>query len=213
MKIQTKIPEESLPRWQKLLLVLSELSRGSKKPLRYEEIVVAAFKKYPETFHLRGYKEYPDSGDLVHKPLYDMKPKGLLTAVQKEFSLTEKGLQAATRLSKLISKGGIAHYKPSRDVGKEVDRVLASAAYNFFREGNIQKIFDTDFFQYLGVSVHTSKNEFLNRVATMDHVIEEAKSYKDGGIVKSLKAYHEFMLKDKFKSIVEAFTGKKERNL
>lgn len=213
MKKQPKVPEESLPRWQKLLLVLHTLSKGSRKPIKYEDVVVTAFKKYPETFHLRGYKEYPDSGDLVHKPLYDMKPRGLLTAIQKEFTLTDKGIQVATKLLGLVSAGGVTHYKPSRDVGKELDRILSSEGYNFFKIGATEKIFDTDFFQYLCVSVHTSKNEFLNRLSAIDYAIKEAKGYKDTEVEKSLKAYHNFMTREKFKSLVDAFSGKKERNL
>ena len=84
----------NLSRGEKILLVLYELSGKSRKSIRYEDIVVKAFETYPNDFHLKGYSQYPESGDLVHKPLYDFKKKGLLVAGKKMFALTEKGLVA-----------------------------------------------------------------------------------------------------------------------
>ena len=46
---------------QKILLVLFRLSKHSKMNLKFEDIVVALFKKYPEEFQLKGYQQYPDS--------------------------------------------------------------------------------------------------------------------------------------------------------
>lgn len=203
MSIKKKAKEELLPRWQKILLVLDELAGASgKKSLKYEDIVVGAFKKFPETFHLRGYKDYPDSGDLVHKPLYDMRKLGLLMANQKVFSLTPKGIQAAKKLRANVSRGGKTHFKPSREVGKELERILGSQAFGLYKEDRTDKILDTDFLQYLGVSVHTSKNEFLNRVETIKYSIKEAKGYYSKGIASELDKYHRFMM-DKFNDIVQ----------
>lgn len=210
MKKQHKIPQDSLPRWQKILLVVSDLSEGKRKTIKYEDIVVAAFKKFPGTFHLRGYKQYPDSGDLVHKPLYDMRKRGLLLANQKNFTLTSKGLQAARKLEKGIlgEKKETKQFKPSRDVGKDIDRILSSAAFNFYKSGKEEKILDTDFFQYLGVSVHTSRNEFLNRMETVKYAIEETGKYYPKKVSDSLYKYHRFMVK-KFDDLIKQVSGKK----
>jgi hypothetical protein len=203
-----KISQSLLPRWQKLLLTLYELTGDSKKIIKYEDIVVAAFKKFPETFHLRGYKEYPDSGDLIHKPLYDMRPHGLLTGHQKMFSLTDKGLLFARKLKKLVSKGGKAYFKPSREITKEIERILSSEAFDFFNNKNREKILDTDFLSYLGVSVHTSRNEFLNRLQTIKYAIEIAKKFYPFKTYKILTDYHKFMTK-KFKNLIKEMSEQK----
>lgn len=207
-----KFPEENLPRWQKILLVLYELSGEHKKQLKFEDIVVAAYKRFPETFHLRGYKEYPDSGDLIHKPLYDMRPRGFLTANQKMFSLTEKGILAAKQLNKAIKRGGEAHFKPSREIGKEIERILSTDAFIFFKEKKTDKILDTDFLQYLGVSVHTSKNEFRNRLDTVKYAVDSAKSFYPTQTCKSLSEYHGFMLR-RFDQLMREMSEQKERNV
>lgn len=206
-----KISEELLPRWQKLLLVLFELSEGSKRQLKFEDIVVGAFKRFPETFHLRGYKQYPDSGDLIHKPLYDMRPSGLVTAHQKMFSLTDKGSTAARKLIKMTKKGGRINYKPSRDVGKEVERILSTEAFDLFRQGERDRILDTDFFQYIGASVHSTKNEFKNRLESVEYAVEEAKSYYPKDVHKLLLGCHSY-LTDRFKEIIGQMGEKKERS-
>lgn len=210
--MKMKFPEQNLPRWQKILLVLYVLSEAKKKPLKFEDIVVAAYKRFPETFHLRGYKEYPDSGDLIHKPLYDMRPRGLLTANQKMFSLTDKGILAAKQLNKVIKGGGEAHFKPSREIGKEIERILSTDAFVFFTEKKTDKILDTDFLQYLGVSVHTSKNGFRNRLDTVKYAVESAGSFYPTRTCKSLSEYHKFMLKQ-FGGLVKEMSEQKERNV
>src|SRR3989344_68634 len=94
------VPE--LPRWQKILLAMYWLSKGTTENLKYEDIVVELFKKFPETFHLRGYPQYPDSGDLIHKPLYStLKPKGLVTSGNKMFALTSFGISIAEKIANL----------------------------------------------------------------------------------------------------------------
>src|SRR5438093_7273838 len=88
---------KDLNRPQKILAVMFDLSKGRTKALLYEDIVVAAFKQYPEDFQLRGYPQYPDSSD-VHKPLYEMKQQGLLRSANKTFELTARGIEVAARL-------------------------------------------------------------------------------------------------------------------
>lgn len=46
---------QALSKPQKILAVMYELCRGDATALQYEDIVVAAFKRYPEDFQLRGY--------------------------------------------------------------------------------------------------------------------------------------------------------------
>ena len=92
----------NLSRGEKILLFLYEFGGGGRAKIRYEDIVVGLFKKYPHDFQLKGHAEYPDSGDMIHKPLYDFKKKGYVNAENKIFSLTDRGVELARQLS---SKG------------------------------------------------------------------------------------------------------------
>src|SRR5687767_11741981 len=140
---------QALSKPQKILAVMYELCGGDAHALQYEDIVVAAFKRYPEDFQLRGYPQYPDSSD-VHKPLYEMKQQGLLRSANKTFELTARGLEVASRLmhSSYESKDRLTKLEEA-----EINRVVNSAAFKLFQEGRQESILDTDFYEYLAVTV------------------------------------------------------------
>src|SRR5437867_2414376 len=143
---------QTLSKPQKILAVMFDLCEGEPKALQYEDIVVGAFKQYPEDFQLRGYPEYPDSSD-IHKPLYDMKRQGLLRSANKRFELTERGLEVAARMvhSPKDNKDRLTKSEES-----EINRITNSAAFRLFQEGQTDSILDTDFYEYLGITVRTS---------------------------------------------------------
>src|SRR5690349_5553590 len=87
-------------RQEKIIQAIYKVSGGTTKPCPYEDIVVEAWKLWPEEFGLRGYVQlYPDASDL-HKPLYGpLKREGLVHNTNKKFGLTPAGLDAAERLS------------------------------------------------------------------------------------------------------------------
>lgn len=192
----------SLSRGEKILYVLFKLSGKSRKSIRYEDIVVKAFEVYPDDFHLKGYPQYPESGDLVHKPLYDFKKKGLLVAGNKMFALTEKGLVAAERIDSAVSGKTVSNTERiTRDIEKEVARVSKTPGFALFVGGESDNIVDTDFFEYIGATVRTPRNEFLGRLNTLNDVIKATKDMKNPMFAK-LAEYHDFMVA-KFEDVVQ----------
>jgi hypothetical protein len=191
-----------LSRGEKILLVLYELSGKSHKSIRYEDIVVKAFETYPDDFHLKGYPQYPESGDLVHKPLYDFKKKGLVVAGNKMFALTEKGIVAIEALSKAISGHTVTNTeRVTRDIEKEVARINKTTGFGLFVNGDADKIVDTDFFEYIGATVRTARNDFIGRLNTVSDVVKATKDKKTPVYIK-LAEYHAFMV-EKFDDIVK----------
>jgi len=196
-----------LSRSEKILVFLLELSGGTKKKIRYEDIVVGLFKKFPEDFHLRGYNEYPDSGDLVHKPLYDFKKRGFLTASNKVFMLTDSGIELAERIKKGIGKDDVASTgRFSRSVESEIARIKTLEGFTLFSQGEEDKISENDFYNYLGVTVRTPKNTFIGRLNTIKDVINEVKTKKDEDSVTSrILKYHDFLF-NKFQHLQDYFS-------
>jgi hypothetical protein len=153
------------------------LSKGTSTPLKYEDIVVKAFKMFPDEFALRGHPEYPDSSD-IHKPLYcTLKDQGLTHNANKTFALTPRGVEKA---KDLLRRAGAAvddersGDRMTRDVRLEIDRMLASPAVRMFVEGKADRIIDTDFFEFVGCSVRTPRHAFLGRVNATDDAIAVA---------------------------------------
>lgn len=201
-----KKSSDSPSRAEKLLITMYKMSGGSKKSLKFEDIVIEAFKLFPQDFHLRGYPEYPDSGDLVHKPLYDSRKKGYLEASSKVFSFTERGLIYAQQVSK---SGGDRKETPgrlSRFAEKEISRIEKTEGFDLFIRGRIENITESDFYNYLGVTPRTSKNDFLGRVETVEAAIKELSSQKKLVSPRDrIEPYHHLLINERFKNIVDHF--------
>jgi hypothetical protein len=195
-----------LSRGEKILIVMYRLGSYLKKNLKFEDIVVGAFKSYPEDFHLRGYPEYPDSGDAIHKPLYDFRKKGLVEVGSKVFRLTDRGIAFAKQLSG-DNQYSASVARLSRYAEKEALRVEASEGFNLFKRGETESINDSDFYAYLAVTPRTPRNDFLGRLETIEEVVKELETQKDLSPARKLiAAYHQFLMNSiKFKSIVDHF--------
>ncbi len=82
-----------------ILLSIYDAAEGTTDAVAYEDIVVAAWKRFPQEFGLRGYAEtYPDSWNL-RRPLYGpLKREGYVRVQRRKLALTESGLATAERL-------------------------------------------------------------------------------------------------------------------
>jgi len=175
---------------EKILAVMFDLSKGESKALLYEDIVVAAFKRYPEDFQLRGYPQYPDSSD-IHKPLYKMKRDGLVRSANKSFMLTPMGIGVAQGLSGTPEATRDRLTKPEEN---EINRITKSQAFQLFQEGMSSRILDTDFYDYLGVSVRTPKGDFLGQVATVAQAVAAHGTKRNDKLSEVLTKLHEWIV-------------------
>jgi len=168
-----------------------ELSDGKCIPLNYEDIVVAVFRKYPEDFHLRGYPEYPDATD-INKPLYgSLKKKGFIVSGGKKFQLTELGLRIAKDLQGKLKTG---RKRLPRDLEKEIYRIENSEGFRLFLEGKVEKLIDSDFYDYLGITVSTPKNIILGRLSLIKTAVETLADFNYDPLAKKIQEFHELMV-------------------
>lgn len=173
----------------KILTVMFDLSGAEPKALLYEDIVVAAFRRYPEDFQLRGYPEYPDSSD-IHKPLYKMKRDGLVRSANKSFMLTPMGIGVAQKLTGTPDATRDRLTKPEEN---EIVRITKSQAFQLFLADQKSRILDTDFYDYLGVSVRTPKGDFLGRLATVAQSVAAHGSKRNDKLSEMLAQLHEWI--------------------
>lgn len=175
----------------KLLIVIFKMSLKQKKPLKYEDVYVKAFKKYPNDFQLRGYPDYLDT-ELMSKKIYDLRKNGFIQIHRKFITITEKGksfvewlMQSETKhlnkknLSKLLS----------RDIINQIDRIRNTDAFHLFIDNKKEQIVDTDFFAYLGTTVKTERTDFRARIKTIKDVIEAIKANTEYKLIIDLHKY------------------------
>lgn len=180
----------SLSKPQKILAVMFELSKGEPKPLQYEDIVVAAFQRYSEDFQLRGYPQYPDSSD-IHKPLYSMKRDGLVRSANKSFQLTPRGVDVARTL---LNVAGPSRDRLTKSEENEINRIVKSQAFQLYQADETARILDTDFYEYLGVSVRTAKGDFLGRLATVEQAVTAHRSKRNDSVSDALRKMHDWIV-------------------
>lgn len=201
-----------LTRSQKILLSLYKCANGTSRQIRFEDIVVEAFNSFKSDFQLRGYPQYPESGDIIHKPLYsELKKQGYLNSGNKYFSLTPKGIEYAKKLLNLkpVEHSG-SHTTADRLTAsqqKELERIMQTTALQLFSEGKKDEILDIDFYSFLGVTVRTNKFDFLGRFST----VEDAISISHGRSETAYKLLHECFefLKEKFKDNIDFIKNEK----
>lgn len=196
-----------LTRQQKILVTLYVLADGKNKQIRFEDIAVSAYKNFNADFQLKGYPQYPDTGDIIHKPLYsELKKHGYVLSGNKYFSLTRKGIEYAKTLLKdstyVDNQNKKTNYvKLTADQQKELDRLKSSAAVTLFLEGKKENILDIDFYSYLEVTVRTDKNSFLGRLSSVEDAIDATKGRSDK-LYKKLIECHKYLI-SRFKENIE----------
>ncbi len=200
--------ELNLNRGKKILLSLYKVAKGKKVPIRFEDIVVQSFREFPGDFQLRGYPQYPDSGDIVHKPLYtDLKKNGFLTSGEKYFTLTDKGIRF---VRDNILNGNIIRSdegkirKLTKDEEKTLERIKNSMALALFIQKKEDEILDVDFYNFLGASVRTKKYDFISKLNDIKDLIDVLNHNKNP-LGKILNQLNEFLEK-KFSKNIEFAT-------
>jgi hypothetical protein len=206
-----------IPRPDKILLAIHQLSGGTTKAVEYEDIVVAAWKLFPEDFGLRKYvHEYPDASD-IHKPLYGpLKARGLVLSGNKKFKLTDKGVEYAAKLEQVrqgivpmeeIVNGEIKPERLSRNQEAELRRIIDTDAFKYFATGQKEKILDTDFYAYLGATVRTERHEFLGRVTAVADAVANATKISQNPKHQLAAQLHAYVC-ERFSEIIDRKKGK-----
>jgi len=197
-----------LQRPDKIIVVMYKLSNGSTRALKYEDIVVKAFEIYPHDFALRGYPKYPDSSD-IHKPLYGpLKRAGLVLTGNKRFRLTPKGVENGRTLEKLAGGRSSSADRLTRTDAVELDRIYQTEAFKLFLTGEREKILDTDFYAYLGVTVRTEKNEFLGRLNTVGDAVRSSSRIVADARAEKTQELHEYLI-ERFADLIRKVQGAK----
>ena len=175
----------------KLLIAAIDLVREGKDPFSAEELVVNAWKHFPDTFGLSGYIDengrriYPDS-NRVFAEIMGSKPvrkKGFLKKVGvKMYQLTETGQSQAKRLSEQVVGGrivdNVAKTGLSRGMVVQIKRLFSSKAFEKYVGERLDEITFYDACSFWGITPRSTKMDFEGKIANFRTLIET--SLKDG---------------------------------
>ena len=161
---------------EKILAAASELD-ATHGTFTAEDLVVRAWRRWPETFGLQGYSDiYPDSNRVLTKIMGVSSPlraRGWLVRVgTKRYRITDAGRSAA------MSRNPTTELEPERlaRLGRSsislLRRLLESAALRKYKTG--ERLTFGDLAAFWNISARSSANQMNARRAEADHAIVEA---------------------------------------
>ncbi len=176
---------------EKLLVAAYALDQAGRNPFSAEDLVIQAWKTFPNTFGLGGYRNehgqllYPDS-NRVFAEIMGSKPirtRGLLTKVaEKRYALTESGRNLA---STLISSGdGAGKSGLSRDSRDRLRSLLASKAVQKVQSDGFEKLTFHDACLFWGITPRSAAVELATSVANVRELVRVARSHLQEGAAR-----------------------------
>ncbi len=169
----------------KLLLAAYELEEGGRRPFSAEDLVVAAWRKFPDTFALAGYRGddgrlcYPDS-NRVFAEIMGSKPirkRGFLIKVgNKMYQLTEAGREHARHVLSRGSEFSVQKAALGRDTEQKLRRLLASKAVEKALNKRLQDLTFYDACAFWGITPMSSAIELQGQIAKLESIVQSARS-------------------------------------
>jgi hypothetical protein len=181
----------------KLLLAANDLQQGGRKSFSAEDLVVAAWKKFPDVFGLSGHPDdkgqpaYPDS-NRVFAEIMGSKPireRGLLAKVgNKMYQITDAGREYARSLNSTtavpsesrVTKAGLA-----RPTIEALKKLLASKAVEKVKNNRGDDITFYDACAFWGISPMSSAIELEGRISNFEKIVETARGALRGKAASS----------------------------
>jgi len=145
----------------------------------FENIVVALYKMFPESFSLVGFREYPDS-NRVNRQLLHCRPKYrdyAMGGMRRGWVLTEKGLAVTEEARQLLRNPallGAKQRKQSRMTKERtksihfINEILRSEAYKKYREGMLDQIADIELCNVVHANLDTPKSIITKSVQRLE---------------------------------------------
>jgi hypothetical protein len=192
----------SLTQADQTLIAFFRAANGSTNRVPYEEIVLEAWRAFPESFSLRNHPEHPDASD-IHKRLYQtLKPAGYIVSLgNKIFRLTDAGVAHAAALMDQSSPTSHQRTRLSRDEERLLQHSLKSRALEKWELGNSDAIIDYDARLFFQFSTGTSRKDRRLRLKAMQDMITSA-SNLDHPKADELRQLTDYLHK-KFRSLFE----------
>jgi hypothetical protein len=174
---------------EKLVVAAYHLEQERGSPFSAEDLVVAAWRAFPNTFGLSGHHDdggqpiYPDS-NRVFAEVMGSKPvrkRGLLAKVGKKmYELTETGRELGRQLSPLTERSGDtgtggAKSGLSRQIVADLRRLLGSRAVEKVGLGQSESLTFHDACLFWGITPHSSAIDLEGKLADMSGKLSAAR--------------------------------------
>ncbi len=168
----------------KLLLAAYDLEESGRRPFSAEDLVVAAWQKFPGVFGLSGYRDeqgqlrHPNS-NRVFAEIMGSKPirkRGFLIKVgDKMYQLTEGGREHARELLRSDPKSPHEKVALGRDTESHLRRLLESKAVEKVRNSRLDDMTFYDACAFWGITPMSSAMDLEGQIANFEKIVKSAR--------------------------------------
>ena len=152
----TSVAECTVP--EKILVAAFNLEEQGESPFSAESLIVAAWKKFPASFGLKGFHDqYPDSNKVLSSIMGErgLTRRGWLSKVgQKLYTLTPDGRRLVVRLQSGEEETPAVEQvkKLSRDQDKQLTHLLNSSALHKYQENRKDELTFSEACKFWGIT-------------------------------------------------------------
>jgi len=172
----------------KLLIATLKLEKKGKTQFSVEDLVVAAWESFPDTFGLKGYVDdkgvpgYPDSNRVCAEIMgksATIRIRGYLDKVgRKTYQLTESGRELAMILSRGEGKGErLEKISLSPESLRHLGSLLNSRIVNKTKSGASSKITFFDACMFWGISAGSTAVELSGKLSNLESLLKATRRY------------------------------------
>jgi len=149
------------------MVLLAAYERWPDIEFTSEELVIACWQKYPDSFGLQGYSDkYPDSNivyrHIMGKDSIVKKQRWLSQKGQKRYVVTPAGVNHALRLRGATdSRPELQQYRIDRFYEQILLRMFAGTAWTKFKNGQIEELTFTDACGFWSINPRSSGEQYM----------------------------------------------------
>ncbi|MGA2623156.1 MAG: hypothetical protein ABSF91_04820 [Bacteroidota bacterium] len=163
---------------EKVLLAAYDLEKNHKTPFSAEDLVIAAWKKFPDAFGLEGHgDEYPDSNRVFTKIMGDKGLRGrgwLLKVGEKLYQLSEAGKLYAESITE-EENAPPSRSSLDRKQKDMIQHLLQSKAMQKVKNQGYDDVIFVDACSFWDISPRSTRNTLTARLTSTESLINRVK--------------------------------------
>lgn len=159
------------------MVLLAAYERWPDMEFTSEELVIACWQQYPDSFGLQGYSDkYPDSNivyrHIMGKGSIVKKQRWLSQKGQKRYIVTPAGVNHALGLRGVTdSRPELQRYRIDRFYEQILLRVFTGTAWTKFRSGKIEELTFTDACGFWSINPRSSGEQYMHAKSDLAEAI------------------------------------------
>ena len=169
------------------MVLLAAYDKCPESEFTAEELVVACWQQYPDSFGLQGYShKYPDANivyrHIMGKSSIVKKQRWLSQKSQKRYALTPAGINHVLKIRGIDSqRAEIQKHRIDRFYEQVLLRVLNGSAWNKFKNNQINDLTFTDACGFWSINPRSSGEQYKAARRDLSESISTVKRHLDEG--------------------------------